>query len=93
MFPPILILAKNTCELGNNVNPTSKKLKFSFFFTLYVPTKTLEGGRKLELSENLTIVLLQCFAWSKRPEFLRILSGNVILTSIRAITLLKICEK
>ena len=49
MFPPILILAKNICELGNNVNPTSKKLKFSNFFTLYVPTKTLEGGRKTRI--------------------------------------------
>ena len=38
---------------------------------------------KLELSENLTIALLQCFACSKRPEFLSILSGNVILTSIK----------
>ena len=38
---------------------------------------------KLELSENLTIALLQCFACSKRQEFLRILSGNVILTSIK----------
>ena len=32
---------------------------------------------KLELSENLTIAPLQCFARSKRPEFLRILSGYV----------------
>ena len=38
---------------------------------------------KLELSENLTIALLQCFACSKRPEFLIILSSNVILTSIK----------
>ena len=36
-----------------------------------------------ELSENLTIAPLQCFACSKRPEFLSILSGNVILTSIK----------
>ena len=35
------------------------------------------------MSENLTIAPLQCFACSKRPEFLRILSGNVILTSIK----------
>ena len=38
---------------------------------------------QLELSENLTIALLQCFACSKCPEILRILSGNVILTSIK----------
>ena len=38
---------------------------------------------QLELAENLTIAPLQCFACSKRPEFLRILSGNVILTSIK----------
>ena len=38
---------------------------------------------KLELSENLTIAPLQCFACSKRPEFLSILSGNIILTSIK----------
>ena len=38
---------------------------------------------KLKLSENLTIAPLQCLAWSKRPECLRILSGNVILTSIK----------
>ena len=30
---------------------------------------------QLELSENLTIALLQCFACSKRPEFLRILTS------------------
>ena len=49
--------------------------------------------RQLELSENLTMAPLQCLAWSKMPECLRILSGNVILTSIRAITPLQICEK
>ena len=38
---------------------------------------------KLELLENLTIAPLQCFACSKRPEFLWILSGNVILRSIK----------
>ena len=26
---------------------------------------------------------MQCLAFSKRPEFLRILSGNIILTSIK----------
>ena len=40
------------------------------------PAKT-----KLEFLENLTIAPLQCL--SKRPECLRILSGNVILTSIK----------
>ena len=39
--------------------------------------------RQLELSENLTTAQLQCFACSKRPELLRILSVNVILTSIK----------
>ena len=39
---------------------------------------------KLELSENLTIAPLQRFACSKRPEFLKILSSNVILTLIKA---------
>ena len=43
----------------------------------------LFGIIKLELSENLTIVPLQCPACSKRPEYLMILSGNVILTSIK----------
>ena len=38
---------------------------------------------KLELSANLTIARLQCLACSKRPECLWILSGNVILTSIK----------
>ena len=41
------------------------------------------ANRRLELSENLTIAPLQCFACSKGQEFLRILSGNVILTSIK----------
>ena len=48
---------------------------------------------KLELSENLTIAPLQCFAWSKRPEFLRILSGNVILTSIKSNNSYKCAKK
>ena len=39
MFKPILILDKNTLELGNNVNPKSKKLPFSRFWTFYVWTK------------------------------------------------------
>ena len=39
--------------------------------------------QELELSDNLTIAPLQCFACSIRPEFLRILSGNIILTSIK----------
>ena len=41
------------------------------------------NGSLLELSENLTIAPLQCFACSKRPEFLRRFSGKVILTSIK----------
>ena len=43
----------------------------------------IQSVNKLELSENLTIAPLQCLACSKRPECLRILSGNVILTSIK----------
>ena len=42
-----------------------------------------KNEKEQELSENLTIALLQCFACSQRPEFLSILSGNVILTSIK----------
>ena len=38
---------------------------------------------KLEFSVNLTIAPQQCFACRKRSESLRILSGNVILTSIK----------
>ena len=45
--------------------------------------KTLKKKKKLELSENLTIAPLQCLACSKRPECLRILRGNVTLTSIK----------
>ena len=48
---------------------------------------------KLELSENLTIAPLQCFACSKKPEFLRILSGNIILTSIKGHNTLKNLQK
>ena len=39
--------------------------------------------KKLELSENLTIAPLQCLACSKRPECLRILSGNVNQISMK----------
>ena len=44
MFTPILMPDKNTHELGNNSNPTSKKLKFSRFFLLFlfVRTKKIE---------------------------------------------------
>ena len=43
----------------------------------------LTSKLKLELSENLTIAPLQCLACRNRPECLRILSGNIILTSIK----------
>ena len=43
----------------------------------------LKSLSSLELSENLTIAPLQCLACSKRPECLRILSGNIFLTSIK----------
>ena len=47
LFSPISIPDKNTCELRNNVNPTSKKLKISRFLDVYVPTKKHEkSGRK-----------------------------------------------
>ena len=41
--------------------------------------------QKLDLTENLTIAHLQCFAWSKKAKLLKILSGNVILTSIKSL--------
>ena len=42
MFTPILMPDKNTRELRNNVNPTSKKLEISGFHgVFYVLTKTL----------------------------------------------------
>ena len=45
----------------------------------------MKDYRKLELSENLTIAPLQCFARSKRPEFLRIMNNpNVYLVSINS---------
>ena len=37
----------------------------------------------LESSENLIIAPLQCFACSKKAKFLKILSGNINLTSIK----------
>ena len=40
-FTPISIPDKNTRKLRNVINPTSKKLKFSYFFSFYVPTKNL----------------------------------------------------
>ena len=49
--------------------------------------------KKIELSEKLTIAPLQCLACSKRPECLRMLSGNVILVSMKGHNSLKICEK
>ena len=36
MFTPILIPAKNTRKLRNNVNPTNKKFIFSRFFGLFM---------------------------------------------------------
>ena len=38
-FTPILIPDKNIRELGNNVNPTSKKLQFSCFGLFMVGQK------------------------------------------------------
>ena len=47
MFTPILIPAKNTRELRNNVNPARQNFNFSsFFWTFYVPTKTFEKWEK-----------------------------------------------
>ena len=46
-FTPILIPDKNTPELRNNLNPTSKKFNFSRFVTFYFPTKKpWKNGRK-----------------------------------------------
>ena len=43
MFTPILMPDKNTRELRNNLNPTSKKLEISGFqWVFYVLTKTLQ---------------------------------------------------
>ena len=41
MFKPIFIPDKNTCELRNNVNPTSKKFKFSHFLDFLYSDKNL----------------------------------------------------
>ena len=47
MFTPILIPAKNTCELRNNVNPISKKINFSRLLDfLCSDKKTSKSGRK-----------------------------------------------
>ena len=47
MFTPILIPDKNTRELRNNVNPTSKKFKFSRFLDfLCSDKKPWKSGRK-----------------------------------------------
>ena len=40
-FTPILMPDKNTRELRNNVNPTTKKLEISGFHGVFVLTKTL----------------------------------------------------
>ena len=66
------------------------------FFLYQILEHAIGNEHKLELSENLTLALLQCLTCSKRPECLWILSGNVILTSIkdpRTITILQTCEK
>ena len=47
VFPPISIPDKNTRELRNNVNPKSKKLKFSRLFGLFMfQQKTFEMWEK-----------------------------------------------
>ena len=47
MFPPILVPDKNTRELRNNVNPTSKKYNFSRYFGLFMfRQKNLEKWEK-----------------------------------------------
>ena len=48
MFTPILIPNKNSHDLGNNVNPTNRKLKLSSFLILFVLTKkkTCKSVRK-----------------------------------------------
>ena len=47
MFTPILITCKNTLELRNNVNPTSKKFNFYVILDfLCSDKKTLEKWRK-----------------------------------------------
>ena len=47
MFTPILIPNKNTRELRNNINPTSKMLEFSCFLDFLCSDKYLrKSGRK-----------------------------------------------
>ena len=74
-------------QAGLPENSSEKCLLLSFLVLnlLYSFTEGLQWlfQRKLELSENLSIAPLQCLACSKGPECLRILSGNLILTSIK----------
>ena len=48
-----------------------------------IPRTYSSNLHKLELSENLTIAPLQCFACSKSPELFRIVSGYLIPTTIK----------
>ena len=64
-------------KFGENMSSSSQDIERKPNFSV---NRALD---KLALLENLTIALLQCFAYNKRPEFLRILSGNLILTSIK----------
>ena len=57
--------------------------KLGIVFCTYLGVSGYNLKKKIELSENLTSAPLQCFACSKRPEFLKILSDNLILTSIK----------
>ena len=70
--------------LGNEFDIPLNPGPLQFYAGLPIHSWFLE---KLEMSENLTIALLQCLTCNKGPEFLRILSCNVILTSMnRALT-------
>ena len=55
-FTPILIPDKNTRELRNNVNPTSKKLKFSRFLDVLCSNKKpRKSGRKTIQHESVHV--------------------------------------
>ena len=79
-----------TVEVTDYTNQTPPK---NIMEKSLLSSRSPKMKKKLELSEKLTIAPLQCLACSKRPECLRILSGNIILISMEGHNSLKICEK
>ena len=61
---------------------TDHKSSFCHYVTGELIKKSM-FKEQLELSKNLTMAQLQRFACSKKAKFHKILSGNVILTSIK----------